>query len=152
MSHFYTTKSLGRTWLPSSVRGGMRPRYGDWPAKPPKLRWLPDDSNATMKRCWIWRWSKVHERLCFAIVLILLVGWVGLCRNSILPQHMEVSFPRKSYPGTYFGKAWQHFVPGITPEIATSDELNLSPSLRISITSCGFARTCRTYATVSGMS
>jgi hypothetical protein len=64
MSSLYTTKSLGRPWLPSP----SRTRYGSKPYNNnPKLRWLSPTEPP--------RWSKTHERLTLLTALILLGIW-----------------------------------------------------------------------------
>ncbi|KAI5362991.1 putative nucleotide-diphospho-sugar transferase, glucose N-acetyltransferase 1 [Septoria linicola] len=82
MSSFYTTKSLGKDWLPSPVRGSRgvsgAGRYGTYPALD-SPKWRSSHSYAdglnrssSNKRSWS-RWSKFHERIALAIALIVLI-------------------------------------------------------------------------------
>lgn len=76
MSNFYTTKSLGKEWLPSPIRPSQRGRFGSWTSHdeehaPAALVYGP-------QRTGEWkRWSRIHERILMAMVLLLMLGWWG---------------------------------------------------------------------------
>lgn len=91
MSSLYTTKSLGRTWLPSPSRPSTRSRYGSWPQTPPrKLRWLSsvDTDHGTPKR-----WSKTHERITLLGLVLLLGLWWCTCSNTSLLSRTNLHIP-----------------------------------------------------------
>ncbi|CAK1358091.1 unnamed protein product [Cercospora beticola] len=83
-SNLYTTKSLGKEWLPSPVRGSRFANHdshdGPWsPLKSPKVRSAPRyEAPKTWKsssRYSRWRrWTRPYERILLASV-ILLVFW-----------------------------------------------------------------------------
>ncbi|GIZ41681.1 hypothetical protein CKM354_000497900 [Cercospora kikuchii] len=83
-SNLYTTKSLGKEWLPSPVRGGRFANHdshdGPWsPLNSPKVRSAPRyEAPKTWKsssRYSRWRrWTRPYERIILASI-ILLVFW-----------------------------------------------------------------------------
>lgn len=90
MSSLYTTKSLGRTWLPSPVRNARRPRYGSWPSSnSPKLRWLSSEPQGTK------RWSKIHERFALLALVCIFGIWWCTCNSTTLQR---LSFYLPTWP------------------------------------------------------
>lgn len=88
MSAFYTTKALGREWLPSPVRGVRKGRYGTWPPlNSAKLR-QPADIPSGL---WHKRWSRTHERFALAILMLTVLWLFGDSLRRRLLQNFDLN-------------------------------------------------------------
>lgn len=78
----------------------------------------------------------MHERLCLAVVLILVLGVLGVRKERLLPREMQdlrVHLPTKDYLGRYSSRASQHWAPAAvsTSEKLTVSELHISAPTQV---------------------